>query len=305
MKRKITVNVAIAAYNAEKNIEKLVQSIRSQKERNFTLKKIIVNSDYSTDKTVQIARKIKDKRIKVIDSKVRAGYAKVMVDLMKANRADILITLNDDIIINDPLYLEKAITPFLQEKNIGLVSCNMQALSSETFTAKAVQTGNNAFKKLGVSLKNGNNFFTCDGKTLCFSRKFINSINFPRNYKIMGNVDGYFYLKCMKNKYKYRYAKDAILYFKFPSTIGDFIKWQTRSFTSSNYTLRKTFGKLADDECKIPFILFTYYRIEEFFKNPIGSILIKILDYYCLCKANAQKTEFDTKWETVLTTKEL
>ena len=305
MHKKITVNIAIAAYNAEKNIKRLVESVTMQKEINFKLKKIIVNSDSSKDMTVAIARKIKDARVKVIDSKARAGYAGTMISLIKKNNADILIVLNDDIVISDQFYIEKAIEPILLEENVGLVCCNIIDINTKTFTAKAVKSGYDAFRRLGVSLRNGNNIFTVDGKTLCFTQKFIISIKLPNDLRKMGNVDSYFYLECIKNKFKYRYSKNAILYYRFPSTIDDFINWQTRSFTSTNYILKETFGKLAEEEFKIPFIPFTYYRLLEFFKNPIGCIFIKFIVYYCQYKAYSRKKVFETKWNTVLTTKDI
>ena len=49
---KPTVTVAISAYNEEGNINYFLKSVIKQKIKNFTLKKILVISDGSTDKTV-------------------------------------------------------------------------------------------------------------------------------------------------------------------------------------------------------------------------------------------------------------
>lgn len=161
------------------------------------------------------------------------------------------------------------------------------------------------FKSLGENLKNGNNIFTCDGKSLCFSGEFIKSLKFPKDLNYMGNVDYFLYLECIRNKFKYRYAKDAILYFKYPSTITDFTKWQIRNYTNNNYVLSKTFGNLVKKEYNVPFFRFTYYRIIEFIKNPIGSIFIKLVGYYCYFKSYQQRNIFNKTWETVLSTKEI
>ncbi len=88
-KGKITVNVAIAAYNSEKNIKRLVESVLNQKEINYILKRVVVNSDSSSDETVPVAHEIYDKRVKVIDSRERSGFAGALVSLVNANDVDI------------------------------------------------------------------------------------------------------------------------------------------------------------------------------------------------------------------------
>lgn len=301
---KITVNVAIAAYNAEKNINRLVTSMLNQRGQSYILKKVIVNSDSSIDRTVPIAKKIKDKRVTVIDSNARAGFAGALVNLVNKNDADILIILNDDIIITDNLFLEKIIPYFVKEKNIGLVSCNIQPFSSNNFVSRSAESGFVAYKKMAESFKNGNNIFTCDGKVLCFSKEFIRSLHFPNDKSTMGNVDSYLYLSCIKNNFSYRYAKEASVFFKLPNTMSDFVKWQIRNYTSDT-VMKKTFGNIAEREFLIPVIIFNKYKFIEFLKNPLGSIFILFIGFYCSYKAVIAKNEFNLKWDLVQTTKDL
>ncbi len=307
MKKKTTlsVDVAIAAYNAERNIARLVNSMLEQKEINYKLNHIIVNSDSSTDKTVAIAKSIRNNKVKVIDSKLRAGFAGALVSLVKSNKADILMLLNDDIIVKDSYFIEKIIKPFYIEENIGLVCGNPQAFKSNSFISEAVRSGYNAYKRMSEALRQGNNVYTVDGKALCFSRKLTKIIKFPKDYKIMGNVDKFIYFSSISNKLKYRYVNNAIMYFKCPSTINDFTKWQIRNYKSNNYIVRMAWGKLVDEEYKYSKMKFVYYKLIEFLKNPIGSMFILTLGIYCSIKAASAKREFEITWDLVQTTKNL
>ena len=58
--KKLTVTIGIPAYNEEKNIGRLLRALLRQKTNGLSIKKIIVISDASTDKTSQIVRGFKE-----------------------------------------------------------------------------------------------------------------------------------------------------------------------------------------------------------------------------------------------------
>ncbi len=305
MKEKLTVTEAIADYNAEKNIKRLAESILVQKEKSYDLEKLIINSDSSSDSTVKIAKGIKDARLEVIDSKKRAGFAGAVAFLAKSNNSDALLILNDDIILLDEYFIEKLIQPFIAEKNVGLICGNAQAMKSNSFVSEAVRSGYSAFKQIGESINHGNNVFTADGKSLSLSQKFIKTIEFPKEYNQMANVDSFMYFTCKANDFEYRYTKSSILYFKCPSTIRDFIKWQTRSYKTNNYIIPAKFRSLAKKEYVLPKAKFNYFKFIEFLKNPLGSTLILFLGIYCSFKASADKNTFNKTWDLVQSTKNI
>src|SRR3990167_8732131 len=68
------VTIAILAYNAEMNIVRLLKALTKQCCKTVVIKKIILLSDASNDKTVSRAKSIKDPRIKIIDNKTRLGF---------------------------------------------------------------------------------------------------------------------------------------------------------------------------------------------------------------------------------------
>jgi len=301
----VTITVGIAAYNAEKNIKRLLDSLLSQKSVNYKLDKVFVHSDQSTDNTDRIVKNMKNKYVKLIIPRQRRGFARTIINLLKGNKSDICILLNDDIIISDRFFINKLIQPYFSNKNVGLISGNPQALQSRNFISEAVRSGYNAYKDLGDYIDSGNNIFTCDGKILCFSKLFIKTLKFPKNKSEMGNVDKYIYLSCLANHFDYRYVTDAVVYFKCPSTIDDFVKWQIRNYKTNKYIMQKKFAKLSYKEYKTPRIIFTCYKIKEFMKNPLGGTVIYLLGLYCTFKAYKERYFVKTTWDLVSTTKDL
>ena len=75
IKEKVSVTIGIPAYNEEANIGHLLKSLIKQKEEDFKIDKIIVSSDGSTDRTIEIVKSFKDSRIKLLDNKKRRGQA--------------------------------------------------------------------------------------------------------------------------------------------------------------------------------------------------------------------------------------
>jgi cellulose synthase/poly-beta-1,6-N-acetylglucosamine synthase-like glycosyltransferase len=299
----LTVTIGIPAYYAEKNIQDLLRSLIKQRQDTQKIEKIIVYYDVSGDNTLKEAKEINDKRVLVIDGKIRKGFAHGVKTLLHLADSDVIILLNDDIKITDPNFVEKLAQPFLKEKKVGLVCGNPQAIKSNNFISEAVRSGYNAYKKMGDYIRHGNNVYTCDGKALCFSRELAKSIHFPDDLKLMGNVDHYMYFSCLKNKLKYVYVANAIMYFKCPSTISDFTKWQIRNYKNNRYIFRKAFGKLAEEEYTMPTKVFNKYKFIEFLKNPLGGIFILILGQYCLYKTIQTKNEYENMWSVVGTTK--
>ena len=300
-KRKLEVHVAIIAYNAEKNIEQLTRSLLDQQSNIFNVSKVIVYSDSSTDHTMSIIKKIRNKKIHILENIKRKGFAYNVVELFKHNTADYLILLNDDINIKHRTFVSHILKPFLAHNNVGLTSANIVPFKPLNFIEKAVNSGFQAFRKMNTRREKGDNLFTCDGKSLALSKEFISELK-KLDRKKMGNVDTYLYFKCIQKKFKYKFANTAHVYFKFPSTIGDFLKWQGRNY-SFKYLLIKEFGSMVEEHYRIPRLTFHYYRLVEILKNPIGSAFIYLLGVYCSLKTRFSKSDFNPLWDVVTSTK--
>lgn len=302
MKNQHSISVGIAAYNCQDNIFLLLKSLLSQKIIS-SVDQIIVYSDASQDQTVEEARKVKGKKIKVIAAKKRQGFAHAVEKLLSLNKSEVIILLNDDIKITDSHFIEKISKAFV-DKRVGLASANPQPMRPQTFIEKAANSAFRVYEKMRYTIRNGNNEFTCDGKILALSKPFIKSLNMPKNYEQIGNADSFLYFSCLANGFKYKHIKNAVVQFKLPSNLKDYLSLTVRNNTDP-YILKRKFGKVVEIEYKKPKLAFYYFGMIEFFKNPTGAILIFIIGLYVRYKAKQVQKAFNPTWDIVLSTKNL
>lgn len=304
-KNKLTVAVGIAAYNAGKNIGRILDNIINQKEENYILKEIIVHSDDSQDDTVMIASGVKDKRIRVVDNKKRRGFAGTVKYLLGSISTDILVILNDDIRIDGVEFIEKLIEPFLVENGVGLTCGLIYPLSpKDNFIEKMAVSSANIYNHMRLDIKNPNNRFTYDGAAMALSRSFIESLEFLSNIADIGNVDGYLYYSCLSNGFKYRNAPEAKFYFRAPSTLADYISRTSRN-TAQSEILKKTFGQLITNSYKKPKLLFLRSYLREFVHNPVGCVFLLFIGVSTRLKAKKIAGRPNQKWDSVESTKAL
>jgi len=295
------LSIAIAAYNASKNIRPLVKSLISQKGFNAIVKELVVYSDASKDNTVELARNIKHPAIKVIDSAKNGGFAASIIKIFKLLNNEYVLLLNDDIRIKDGYFLKKLIKPLLIQ-NIDLLTGNPRPIPANNFIGKASYLSFTIFERMRQSLKNKNNKFTCDGKIMLLSKRFIKSMKFPKNLAEMGNVDAFFYFSCIENNFIYRFNKNAEVVYNYPSSVNDYVKWQVRN-NSNAKIMQKRFGTLVKKEFKLPKKYFSFLTLNEIVSNLDSVLFLIFLHFYVLFKIRNADKWFKPKWEVITTTK--
>lgn len=118
------ISVLMTVYNAEKYVANSVQSILLQKYKNFEL---IIIDDLSTDRSVNILKKIKDKRIKFYSLKKKLGRTKALnFALSKSNSNIIAIQDADDVSHKDRF--AQCMDILTKNKNIGLVATDFRII---------------------------------------------------------------------------------------------------------------------------------------------------------------------------------
>ncbi|QQS39490.1 glycosyltransferase family 2 protein [Candidatus Woesebacteria bacterium] len=300
-KNKLSVTVAIAVYNSERNLSLLLEALLSQKVTEFSFKEILVYSDCSTDKSNSIAATYA-KSHSIVKYQVgtnRLGFAGVIKHLFKINTSNILVVLNDDIFIRDNKFLNSLLSPFKNQK-VGFVTGNPIPLPPTNFVQKAANSSFCAFYKMRNSLKNKNNKFTCDGKVMAFSNDFIKNIPLSVSTK-MGNVDSYLYFATITSKYTYKHVRYAKVYYMNPSTNKDYLKWQIRN-NSNQHILKDSFGDIVSREYKQIKTIWVYKFI-EFVKHPFLGTYLLILGFIVKYKSQIYALNFNPMWESLKSTK--
>lgn len=118
---KLVVSIGIAAFNEERNIKRLLDSIRSQKLKKVKIREILIISSGSTDKTNNIISTYQKrlKKIRLITQSRRLGKASAVNLILNESREEIIVLMSADILLkNDSI--EKLVLP-LSNPIIGIV----------------------------------------------------------------------------------------------------------------------------------------------------------------------------------------
>lgn len=299
--RKFTVSIGIPAYNEEQNIRNLLLSVCNQNGNNMKIKEIIILSDGSKDKTVQLAKSVNDRRIKVIEYTKRTGKPTALNRIFRIFKGDILVVIDADLILNDEFIIEKLVSKFHDDKTVRIVTGNVQPLPSKTFLESAINNYISARNALFVKYSIQGSAYTARG-FIAYSRKFLNNFILPEEIL---NDDAYSYFYCLRNGYRVHYEKEAIAWYRSPQFIKDHINQSTRHLTGG-IQLYKYFGQeMVDKGFKLPKMALIRIMLYQLFKNPLGYILLKILNIYCYYKSREVADRMDNKWEAITTSKNL
>jgi glycosyltransferase involved in cell wall biosynthesis len=299
-KRLPSVTVAVSALNEEANILNFLRSVLAQDEENYRLEKIIVYSDGSTDRTVEKARSLKDKRISVIDGKQRLGKSSRMNEIFKSNTSDIMIQSDADVTFANPHVITEIVKPFLSDPSVGLCSGMPKPLSSKTFVEKAISTTLDAYDELKIKMNHGHNVNSVKGTLLAFKKDLLRFIQIPSDIYA---DDVYSYFACITSGFKFRFVPKAVVYYRLPQTLKDHIKQNTR-FLNSPVRLSKYFPEdLVESESSIPKRLLLLHLLKEFLRHPILTSFIFLVNFYCRLIKKSVNKNLSAKWQMATSTK--
>ncbi len=269
-----TVTIGIPAFNEEANIKELLLSLLSQKADNYKLKKIIVVSDGSTDKTVKRVKEITDSKVDLIELKKRVGVNLAQNEILRLTNEDILVIVNADVLPANDMFIEEIIEPISKDKSIGIVGGNafpMQPKNSlERFLASSHHLKQYMFKRINK----GNNIYLCNGKARAFSKEFYTQLRWPDNCP----EDAYSYMACIKNGFKFAFAKKAYVKFRCPKNIRGHIK-QSNRYIYGKKKLEELFPKeFLYKEYYIPKTIILYTLMKFLITRPISTFAYLFLN---------------------------
>lgn len=281
------VTIGISAYNEQSNIGGLIKDLLNQHTTLVTIKKIIIISDGSTDKTALAASQVKNSRLKIIKGRQRKGKAYRQNEIISQTSTDILIFLDADILIKDPLFLEKLVRPIIKGRAEMTSSCT-QPISARTFFEKTLFVSAHLKGILYAQFKNGSNIYTCFGQARAFGKNLYKKLNFLTQ----DGEDMFSYYSCLKFGYKFRNVAQAATYYQLPSNLTDHFKQSTRFHRAQKQMIKYFDPKIIQLEQRIPlsaYLRFIKFALPILFKYPL------FIAAYLLILANAKlisKTEF-------------
>lgn len=297
--KNVSVSIGLSAYNEEKNIKNILRQIVSQKRKGWSLKEILVYCDGCSDQTVKKASEINNSKIRVMNNQNRKGKVFRLNQILRKFKGDILIIFDADLKLRDSLVINNLISPF-SDKEVMLVGGNSRNLPPKTFFQRAVESLLSVYFESRNQIKGGHNIYGFTGACMVFRKKFAKSITLP---DILVE-DDYIYLLCVSKNLKFRYAHDAVVYYKLPNTLKDYIKQVFRSTSDASVELFKShFGALPEKEFKKPTYFYLKSILSAFLKNPLGVSYLTAVRIICKPLYPFITTRYKISWYTAESTK--
>ncbi len=300
--KKPSVTVFVSAYNEAENIEAFLNSILGQKEENFILKKIVVVSDGSTDRTSEVVKGIHSSKIHLVDSQKRIGKSERLSAIYKTFQTDFLVQSDADIVMKDEFIISRLVKTLVSNRNIGLCGGNPIAVDGKTFTEKAINITHHMYRRFRSDLRKGHNVFSADGRLLALSKPFASGLVIPTD--MIAN-DMFAYFSCISKGYLYRYVPEAVVWFRSPQNLRDHLRQNSR-FEAGPIRMEKYFGKtLIQKELSIPPITLLTCMLKEFLQHPVLCLYILCANTLCRYEAHKKESKMTALWGMATTTKSL
>jgi biofilm PGA synthesis N-glycosyltransferase PgaC len=228
----LKATIGICAYNEEKNIGKLLQSLQDQQTKEIHIGEILIVSSASTDRTDEIVRSFMstDKRIRLLIQEKREGKASAVNLILKNATGDIIVLASADIL---PLEhtIQALVLPFFDE-TIGMTGGHPIPIDNKnSFIGFTVHLLWELHHKLALKEPKL-------GEIVAFR-------NIIRRIPVDTAVDEAAIEAIIRKKeLKLHYVADALIYNKGPSNVDDFLR-QRRRIYAGHLHLKKNSGYAA------------------------------------------------------------
>ena len=298
--KKPTVTIAVCAYNESRNILPFLSSVLSQTAEGFTITKILVISDGSTDDTEAQVNSLHQKKIIVKAHKARKGKSLRLNEIYQHLDTDFLIQSDADVVFSHRQVVRDLVLVLVSQPHVGMCGGNPLPMPAQTFVETAVNSTVAAYVQLRSKVRSGNNPFSADGRLLAFRKEFVSKIRIPHD--MIAN-DRFCYYACKQNGWEYRFVKTAVVSFRSPQTFRDQLRQNTR-FVAAPRRMQRYFPKeLISREEAIPVHLQVGVILEQFVAHPVGLIMILIINRYCQLKAMVTEHKLTAQWDIATSTK--
>lgn len=239
----IKVSVLIAARNEEKNIEKLLESLKKQSFPKELFEVIIVN-DHSTDNTDEIINdfinKNKELDVKLLKAE-KKGKKHAISQALHTAINELVIVTDADCVLND-LWIE-SIVGFYQEEKCKMILAPVLLSPAENLFEKMQVLEH--LSLIGSTAGSASIGFPvmCNGANMAYERKAALEVEkFRKDFDIPSGDDMFLLEQFVKsyghNNVKFLLSKSAVVKTKTCKTIKDFFRqrrrWvsKTKSYTS-------------------------------------------------------------------------
>ncbi len=288
---KKSVTVGIPAYNEAANIARILSDVLRQHEEGFSLDSVLVYSDGSTDKTVEIVQEFikKDARVHLLSSGERRGIAYASNTIFETTKTDMLVFLNADIAIRDELFLKKITQP-IRSRAADITSVRIIPLPPRRRFERIIYVGFMLKLEAFMSHMNGNHVYTCHGPARAFSKEVYTRMRFKKNIA----DDMYSYLYAKQHNLRYQFIKDTEVYFRLPNTLKDHKKQSSRFFKSPSAFFEEFGEAMVRRETALPFRALCASALRKGMKHPFKVVQYLLLAIWMKFSKNQKEEAWGT-----------
>jgi len=267
------ISVIIAAYNEEKVIKKRIENLLQQDYPKDKLE-IIVASDGSTDRTVEIAKQFEKYGVKVLDFKENRGRAAVHNDAAKVAKGEILIFTDAETEFEKD-FVQKIVKMYsIPEFGVGAGELVFRS-------PKMFGETESIYWKMEKKLRYYEYLLGilpfASGACFSIRKKLYEEI------PLHSDIDNVLPLRAIQKGYKVFYCKNAVAYDYTVSTPKDLFRKRYRTaLRSMTDILIEIPGLIKSKKFGILFILFSH-RLLRWWSSPLFPLLfflnLKLLKY--------------------------
>lgn len=238
--KSFSVSVAISAFNEEGNIGNILNSILQQKRNNFSLRKIVVYSDGSTDETCKIVKKMQryNPIIKLVFGKKQRGKIFRLKQIFRNCDDEILIVLDADIDLVGDNFLNHLTEVIISDPDAKMVVAHQIPLRSKSFIGKIIYASYLMWDYVRLSVPNCDHVQNFYGAATAYRGSFARTLRIPDK---LTEERLYIYMMAKKTD-GFCYCNSAKIVYWPVSTLAEFLKLAKRSFGNIQPEINKIVG---------------------------------------------------------------
>lgn len=300
MKKLPTISIGLSAYNEEKNIAALLRELLSQKRTTWRLKEILVYTDACSDNTVREAKSVRSPFIRVHEGKSRKGKVGRVNQMIHDCIGDALVLFDADLKLGNSHVIDSLAKTLFSSRDIQLVGGNTKPYAPTSFFERAVYSTFLVFERSRKMMKNGHNIFGCNGGCLALKTEFARTITIPN----VINEDDYIYFTCMKRGYAFRHVPEAIVFYKLPKTLKDYLSQTFRSNPEAvTLNFSQYFGGIVAKEYHRPILFLVQSIWQSLLMYPVETAYIIMINILAKPFFPLISSRYKLEWYTAASTK--
>jgi len=226
-----SVTIGIPAHNEEKSLPVFLDSLISQDISSFLLEKVVIACDGCTDRTSAVAAAYKKHipGLKVINDGRRLGQIGRLNQMFSACKSDIFVTFDADTILGHKRVLSQMVAPF-RNLRVGAVSGGDTPYSPSTPVERLAAAKIRLWFHTRKNINGGDSVHNLHGCAFALRGEMCRSLHIPP--RVIAN-DAYVYFTIKKHGFNLRFVPEAVVYYRLPSGLMDFLaqtaRWQNTS----------------------------------------------------------------------------